>query len=69
MKSMSGAALPPGQIALAAPAVPVQPNAPEVACPGQKSPPAFDRLAVPVVIGVKLTGKDGNTTAAGGLQS
>lgn len=65
---MSGGTLPPGQIAFGAPE-PAHPKAPELACDGQNRPPALDMLAVPVVIGFKLTGKAGSTTAAGGLQS
>ena len=48
---------------------PAQPNAPELACDGQNRPPALDMLAVPVVMGVRLTGNDGSTDATGGLQS
>lgn len=60
--------MPPGQMAFAAPE-PAQPNAPELACDGQNKPPALKKNAVPVVIGVRLTGNDGSTTAAGGSQS
>ena len=50
-------------------APPEHPKAPEFACEGQKSPPALKKKAVPVVIGVKLTGKEGSTVASVGSQS
>ena len=65
---MSGGVLPPGQMALAAP-LPMQRKAPLWACEGQKRPPASEKLAVPVVMGVRFTGNEGRALAAGGAQS
>src|SRR5262249_8516008 len=64
----------PGQMALGEPS-PLQPNAPPLVWPGQKRPaPGFgalgvELLAVPVVIGAKLTANEGSADAAGGTQS
>ena len=53
---------------MAAP-LPEQPKAPAPVCPGQKMPAAPVSLAVPVVIGVRLTGNEGSAAAGGGSQS
>jgi len=49
--------------------LPAHPKAPEFACEGQKRPPASEKLAVLVVMGVRLTGNEGRTAPTGGAQS